>query len=50
MSLVIPEFKTLLFEEKEPYIGIVNMNRLDKLNAINHDMLKDFKTLFHALS
>ena len=50
MSSMIPEFKTLLFEEKEPYIGIVTMNRADQLNAINLDMLKDFETLFHALS
>jgi enoyl-CoA hydratase/carnithine racemase len=26
------------------------MNRADQLNAINLDMLKDFETLFHALS
>lgn len=50
MNSVIPEFKTLLFEEKEPYIGIVTMNRADQLNAINLDMLKDFETLFYALS
>ena len=49
MNSVIPEFKTLLFEEKEPYIGIVTMNRDDQINAINLDMLKDFETLFHAL-
>ena len=50
MSSMIPEFKTLLFEEKEPSIGMVTMNRADQLNAINLDMLKDFETLFHALS
>ena len=32
MSSMIPEFKTLLFEEKEPHIGVVTMNRPDKLN------------------
>jgi enoyl-CoA hydratase len=47
---MIPEFKTLLFEEKEPSIGMVTMNRADQLNAINLDMLEDFETLFHALS
>jgi 2-(1,2-epoxy-1,2-dihydrophenyl)acetyl-CoA isomerase len=26
------------------------MNRADQLSAINLDMLKDFETLFHALS
>jgi len=50
MSSKIPEFKTLRFEEKEPCIGIVTMNRAEQLNAINLDMLKDFETLFHALS
>ena len=50
MSSMIPEFKTLLFEEKEPSIGMVTMNRADQLNAINLDMLEDFETLFHALS
>jgi len=44
MSSVISEFKTLLFEEKEPRIGT------ELLNAINLDMLKDFEKLFHALS
>jgi enoyl-CoA hydratase/carnithine racemase len=50
MSSMIPEFKTLLFEEKEPHIGVVTMNRPDQLNAINLDMLQDFETLFQALS
>jgi len=50
MSASIPEFKTLLFEEKEPHIGVVTMNRPNQLNAINLDMLDDFETLFEALS
>ncbi len=50
MSASIPEFKTLLFEEKEPHIGVVTMNRPGQLNAINLDMLDDFQTLFGRLS
>ena len=50
MSAMIPEFKTLLFEEKEPHIGMVTMNRADQLNAINLGMLEDFEALFSALS
>jgi enoyl-CoA hydratase len=50
MSAPIPELKTLLFEEKEPHIGVVTMNRPNQLNAINLDMLDDFKTLFEVLS
>lgn len=50
MSASMPEFKTLLFEEKEPNIGVVTMNRPNQLNAINLDMLDDFERLFQALS
>jgi enoyl-CoA hydratase len=46
----MPEFKTLLFEEREPHIGIVTMNRPEHLNAINLAMLDDFENLFHALT
>jgi enoyl-CoA hydratase len=44
------EFKTLVFEEREPRIGLVTMNRPDQLNAINLDMLGDFRELFNMLS
>ncbi len=50
MSALMPEFKTLLFEEKEPHIGVVTMNRPGQLNAINLDMLGDFERLFEVLS
>lgn len=46
----MPQFNTLLFEEREPQIGIVTMNRPDQLNAINLEMLHDFETLFQTLS
>ena len=48
MSALMPEFKALLFEEKEPHIGVVTMNRPGQLNAINLDMLGDFERLFQA--
>jgi enoyl-CoA hydratase len=44
------EFRTLIFEEAEPHIGLVTMNRPDQLNAINLDMLDDFRELFALLS
>lgn len=50
MSFKAVEFKTLLFEEIEPHIGAVTMNRSDQLNAINLDMLEDFENLFRSLS
>jgi enoyl-CoA hydratase len=50
MSVIFPEFKTLIFEEKEPRIGVATMNRPDHLNAINLDMLGDFEMLFEALA
>jgi enoyl-CoA hydratase len=44
------EFKTLVFEEREPQIGLVTMNRPEQLNAINLDMLGDFRALFDMLT
>lgn len=47
----IPDtWKTLTFEEVEPSIGLVTMNRPGQLNAINVDMLAEFDQLFQALS
>ncbi|MCK9264835.1 MAG: enoyl-CoA hydratase/isomerase family protein, partial [Deltaproteobacteria bacterium] len=50
MSVNTPEFRTLLFEKREPSIGMVTMNRPDQLNAINVEMLEDFEKLFEELS
>ncbi len=50
MSGTMKEFNTLLFEEVEPHIGLVTINRPDQLNAINVEMLTDFEDLFRALS
>jgi enoyl-CoA hydratase len=44
------EFRTLIFEEVEPQIGLVTMNRPDQLNAINLEMLREFRELFDMLS
>jgi len=50
MSGNMGDFGTLLFQEVEPSIGLVTMNRPDQLNAINLGMLEDFERLFRALS
>jgi len=43
------EFATIRFEEMEPHIGLVTLNRPDRLNAINMDMLKELQVLFGRL-
>ncbi|MCP4668124.1 MAG: enoyl-CoA hydratase/isomerase family protein, partial [Deltaproteobacteria bacterium] len=43
------EFRTIKFEEPEPGIGCMTLNRPDRLNAINLDMLEDLHALFYAL-
>ena len=50
MSGKMGEFRTIIFEEKEPSIGLVTMNRPDQLNAINLAMLEDFEQLCEALT
>jgi len=50
MSAIVPGLKTLVFEEREPRIGVVTMNRAEQLNAINMEMLGEFEALFEALS
>lgn len=43
-------WKTLTFEEPEPAIGLVTLNRPEQLNAINVEMLAELDQLFQALS
>lgn len=44
------DFKTLIFEEPEPGLALVTLNRPDSLNAIDVAMLDDFDKLFETLS
>lgn len=49
MPILIPRLETLLYEEIEPQIGQVTLNRPDRLNAINDRMLDDFSELLGVL-
>ncbi len=44
------EFETFRFEEVEPRVGLVTMNRPEQLNAVNIMMLDEFGELFSLLS
>ena len=43
------EFKSIRFEEPEPGIGLITLNRPDRLNAIDLNMLDDMQHLFNQL-
>jgi enoyl-CoA hydratase/carnithine racemase len=46
----LKHFETIIFEEVEPRIGLVTLNRPEFLNAINLRMLEDFEELNRTLS
>jgi len=43
------DFKTIKFELREDGIGILTLNRPDKLNALNFQMIEDLHTIFDHL-
>ena len=43
-------YKTLTFEEPEKGIGLITLNRPERLNAINMAMLDDLYALFADLA
>ncbi|MEW6263121.1 MAG: enoyl-CoA hydratase-related protein [Thermodesulfobacteriota bacterium] len=43
------DFKTIMFSEPEPGIGLVVLNRPERLNAINLDMLEEMHELYERL-
>jgi enoyl-CoA hydratase len=49
MAISLPTSETLTFRELEPRIGLVTLNRPDRLNAINERMLDDFDELLRIL-
>ncbi len=43
------EFKTIRYQEPEPGIGLITLNRPDRLNALGLEMVEDLHTLFGQL-
>jgi enoyl-CoA hydratase/carnithine racemase len=43
-------FSTMTFAEPEPGVGLLTLNRPERLNAVNPAMVQDFETLFAALA
>jgi enoyl-CoA hydratase len=43
------DYQTLLFETPEPGLGVITLNRPERLNAINFQMLDDLYALFRDL-
>jgi enoyl-CoA hydratase len=50
MTKDMKKFNSFTVEEVEPSIGLVTLNRPDKLNAQNVEMLNEFEELFRILS
>lgn len=50
MTSDMKNFNTFIFEEVEPAIGLVTLNRPEQLNAQNVEMLAEFEELFRILS
>jgi len=43
-------YKTIIFQEPEQGIGLLTLNRPERLNALNYDMLNDLHDLFSYLN